>query len=584
MDSRLATHHAARERPQLTRTFGLIALVMAAFFVPFALWNGRHANAVFFATGAVILLGMQWLGRRNPNSTWPALGTTIVCVAVLLLGPWQSGGVESAAVAWIPACFALAVLLLPRKQALCVGAGVLATVGGMVACADLAPVVPRSSVDTAVDLFGASITTALLSYVFLQSQRTYERDLARTVVELENEVAARGQAELHALAAAQTKARFLATVGHELRTPLNGVMGMTQLLGTTQLSPDQRKMLEALSHSGDLLVRLIEDTLTFTALEAGQTRLRCQPFSIHDTVVEVVTLLDASAGDRVHVEAVCSPRVPAVVEGDPDRVRQVLLNLGDNAIKFTGEGTVTISLDRADDGVRLTVRDRGPGIQVDQHERIFEAFVQLDDSDRRQHGGAGLGLAVVKGLVTAMGGGLEVESAPGDGTTVHVYLPLGTPVSTTDGCPAACCGELPRLRVLLVEDNPVSAAILGRMFDALGVSWTHCSDSAHALTTAFTQPFDLVLMDLQMPQLDGLATARELRFRGLTAPIVALTADASPGDRTRCFAAGMQDYLPKPVRFATLEALLHRWAGGGDQQGASAFPPRSSSDGRRGRP
>lgn len=554
---------AAERRSHLTRWFSTIALGITGFFAPYSYLNGRTQNSVVIGLCALLLIGMRfWIGRR-PQSNLPPLVITVACQVGVMLGMWNSGGVESAAIMWIPLSFLLAALLLEARQAMVLFVLCIGGMTGMVYFADLAPVVARTDVDTLVDIVGAMLGTAFLSVMFIRSQRLNERRLERTVQRLEAEVEARTRAEHEALGAARAKSRFLATVSHELRTPLNGVLGMSELLARTAMSRDQKEMLDTVQRSGDLLLRVINDTLTFSAVEAEGAELVARPFSLRKLMADVVASLRAAAPASIEVVTAISDEVADVASGDPDRLRQILLNLGTNAVKFTEQGRVRVELRCEEERQLFIVEDNGPGIAPSDLDRIFDAFVQLDDTAGRRHGGTGLGLSIVHGLVTAMDGEIEVRSEVGEGTRFEVRLALPEAELQTESVIPSPVSEIPveGRRVLVVEDNPVNALVVGALLDSLGVDWLHVDGGEAALQALDTDHWSLILMDLQMPGMDGLEATRRIRATGFAAPIVALTADAMPEDAARCLAAGMQAHIGKPVRRAQLEDVLQRFSG-----------------------
>ncbi len=381
--------------------------------------------------------------------------------------------------------------------------------------------------------------------------------------------AARGAAEASSLA----KSQFMANMSHEVRTPMNGVLSMTEFLLQEPMAPRQREYIETIHRSSQSLMAVLNDVLDFSRIESGQFELTVQAFDLELAVRDTVKLFEAEAAVKaVTLSVALTPVLPRHVLGDATRVRQILSNLLDNAVKFTGHGHIEFQVNVPAPGkVRFDVIDTGVGIPAEAQSHIFDAFTQVDGSLTRRHGGTGLGLTIVKGLAGLMQGECGVDSKPGTGSRFWVTLPLQG-VSTVDATRSAppTLPQYPGKRVLLVEDDALNARIASAMLGARGLVVQHAPDGSggvRAYEGHGDRGFDLVLMDCQMPVMDGFEATKRIReierTRGWRrTPVSAFTAHAFSGYREQCLAGGMDDYISKPVNALDFDALLARWLSG----------------------
>jgi len=410
------------------------------------------------------------------------------------------------------------------------------------------------------------ITAHKLRMALLNALRSY-RDI-RHAAELQRQIMSAEQETRTAAAASEAKSQFLAHMSHEIRTPLNGIIGITDILSQTPLSEEQSKYVTTIEQSGETLLSIINDILDFSKIEAGKLELEHINFSLKEICESLENIFVAQLKEKqLNYSFSIDPSIPTFLNGDPLRIRQILLNLISNSLKFTSEGGINlevISLATSPDiQLEFRVKDTGIGIPEDKLNTLFEAFTQVDSSTTRKYGGTGLGLQISKRLIELMDGHITVESQVGLGSTFifDIKLSQGEEQQPAKTVKEANLSAKPLSRILIAEDNPTNQMVISGMLKKLDYEFDITNNGQEAIDALKTGKYSLVLMDCQMPVLDGISATRKIRedtaFSQL--PVIALTAGATEEEQKECFAAGMSDFLSKPIKLDRLEETLSKW-------------------------
>ncbi|KIG13576.1 Sensory box histidine kinase/response regulator [Enhygromyxa salina] len=564
---------------------GALLLVVSIYVLitTTALWTTAVLDVVYLYAIAIFMAGLA-LGRQAIAMLALTGGVLVVCLVLaehrgLLPAPDYPGGVTTTIMAALTG-----LLMAAWAVSRAVAATERARVGWMETTEKLQAVL--AGLEVRVEQRTAALSEA--------NAKLHDEIQIRNLIQADL-LDARNEAE----AATEAKARFVANVSHEIRTPLNGILGIGDLLAQADLPESARRHVETIRSCGKIMVGLVNDVLDFSRLEAKAVELQQLDFGLTNALEGALAPLRVVAARRqLELGLQIDEAIPRWLRGDPNRLSQVIANLAGNAVKFTPEGRVHVeaALDHAEPGrvwVRLRVRDTGVGMSADAAQRVFEPFVQADSSTTREYGGTGLGLTIAKQLVEQMGGELTLESTLGEGTTFEFTLEFATPTAPPAGDFSSPWWTLdregPALELLIVEDNPVNLEVSDAMLARLGHARVPATNGADALELLFARRFDVVLMDCQLPGMDGLELTRAVRGRpgpNRETPFIAVTAHDSARQRELTSLAGMQQFVAKPVRFEVLAKALHAVApargkapdGGESAEMAEAVGPAADLD------
>jgi signal transduction histidine kinase/CheY-like chemotaxis protein len=567
-------------RARLAVAMTELCALTCALFVAIDVQQHKAVLAAIYGAATILAVVALFWFRASGRPTLVVHALAGIITVILALTCIEYGKLDVATLIYFTVVpLSLLIVSGPRAGFVWLCVGIVVSVGFFVA--ETRGLLPPGSAHTspASDLVNVVIAATLVFGFAVLFQRMKDRAAA----ELDHANRALEEARQKAERANRAKSEFLTTMTHEVRTPMNGVIGMATLMLDTSLDPGQRELASTLKRSGEALLDLVDDILDFEKIEAGRLEIEVADVDPRAVVAGVRDMLAFRAREKgLTFTVAIDDAVPAKIRTDGARVRQVLLNLANNALKFTDTGEVRVTMSARDGRLITSVRDTGIGIPLAHRAKLFEPFTQGDSSMARRFGGTGLGLSICRRLVHAMGGEIEFESAEGAGATFTFTVPL-TPSTARDHTPVPIEPAQAGLRALVVEDNIVNAQVTVHMLRRRGVTCELAQDGEVALAWLANSAFDIVFMDCQLPVVDGLEATRRVRARenagARRTPIVAMTAGTHASEREAAVAAGMDDYLTKPVTVEDLDRVIARFTTSrAADQGPGSVTPSSETN------
>lgn len=529
--------NAERDNPQIAAA---LVVVLSCIYIQ-AYFNQQKlaANLGIFSFWVVVAVAMNATGVWGRAWAWLL---PIAPIATLVAGR-VSGGI------WALICLATLWVF-----------SILQSNGYEFALAQQLATDPPQFVAIEGSIIMCMLTIA--TFIFRTTQSRTERNLRDTVNLLEQEVAERKMAEDEARRSEQAKSAFLEAMSHELRTPLNGVIGASRLLQDSGMPAGKRELVDIIMESSESLLELSNNVLDLSSLDSGKVKLEKIPIDIRELVAKTLVPLQFQAGKKgFEIVSQFDEALPHLILGDPTRLRQILINLVGNAVKFTDKGEVRIEVDLALERLRFRISDTGVGIPKHAQANLFEPYIQADVETMRRYGGSGLGLAIVKKLVNAMGGKIMVQSVPLEGSTFTFFIPFEKADHVRLTQAGTGSRKLPSLRLMVVDDNAVNRMVLARLLEKDEHDVISFSSGREALDYLTDHDVDAILMDILMPGMDGITTMRKIRAmesRISSVPIIAITANVKKGDSKLVLDAGMDGFVGKPFRYEELLSVLQK--------------------------